>query len=299
MGVVNATPNSFSDGGRFVDVDAAVAHGEALWRAGADVLDIGGEATNPAAAAVTDTIEIARVVPVIRRLRASTTARLSIDTTKASVAAAALAEGVDIVNDISGGAFDPNLWSVVAQSEAIYVLGHVRGQALHEIFDNEATRRPSPHEVISELSQRVAQLPTQLRARTWVDPGLGFGKGADLNLNAALIAHTPALSAATGCRVVIGHSRKRFLRDLASPPSRAMQATTGACAGESDRHPLDELTAIVACAAMTNGAHVIRVHDVNGTVTALRAFACVMNAQPTHPGNVGPECPTALRVKSH
>ena len=129
MGVVNVTPDSFSDGGRLADAAAAIAHGQALWQAGADILDVGGEATNLRARPVPAEVELARVLPVLVGLAATTGAVLSIDTTKAAVARAAIAAGADLVNDVSGGLFDPDIVAVTDDAGVGYVLGHLRGRS--------------------------------------------------------------------------------------------------------------------------------------------------------------------------
>jgi dihydropteroate synthase len=246
MGVVNVTPDSFSDGGALAGVDDAVAHGERLAAEGADLLDVGGEATNPRATPVTAAEEIRRVVPVIERLAARVGAPLSIDTTKAEVARAALAAGAEIVNDVSGGLFDPALAQVAADAGAAYVCGHLRGRTLAVVFAAEAPAGWT--EVAAELGARLAALPDALRPRTLVDPGLGFGKGADPAGNSALIRHAGDLAAATGCPVVLGPSRKRFLARL-----------TGA--GPGDLRALDAATVGACLAGAAAGAHVLRVHD--------------------------------------
>src|SRR5262245_18392881 len=139
MGVVNRTTDSFSDGGRYAEADAAIARGMALWQAGADIVDVGGAATNPRAAPVGEAEEIGRVVPVIEALARQTLAIVSVDTTRAAVARAALAAGATMVNDISGGRFEPAIWDVAAAAPgATYVLGHVRGNTIAEVFAAEA-----------------------------------------------------------------------------------------------------------------------------------------------------------------
>ncbi|HRC56125.1 MAG TPA: dihydropteroate synthase, partial [Kofleriaceae bacterium] len=218
MGVVNVTPNSFSQG-HTTDVAAAVAHGLALVRAGADILDIGGEATNPRAAPVTAEEELVRVLPVIERLMARCDAVLSIDTTKAAVARAAVAAGATMVNDVSGGRFDPDMLGTMAElaaaGRAAYVAGHLRGQSISEVFAAEAQAQPGDwRQVVDELAAQVAALPPSMRQVTLVDPCLGFGKGAG-PLNLQLLRCGRELTAATGCPALIGPSRKRFLRQAA------------------------------------------------------------------------------------
>ncbi|HVK78358.1 MAG TPA: dihydropteroate synthase [Kofleriaceae bacterium] len=265
MGVVNVTPDSFSDGGRYLDAEAAIAHGVALWRAGADLLDVGGEATNPRAQPVSAEVEAARVVPVVAGLAARTTAVLSVDTTKAAVAAAAVAAGADVVNDVSGGRFDPAILAATDDAGAAYVCGHLRGASLAEVFAAEA---PIGWRVVAdELAERLAAMPAALRARTIVDPGLGFGKGADGHGNAALIAHAGDLAHALDRPVLVGPSRKRFIARLAGGDARALDAgTVGAC-----------------LAAVAAGAQVVRTHDVSLLRPALAVYTAIERARsPEH-----------------
>lgn len=263
MGVVNVTPDSFSDGGRLADAAAAIAHGQQLWQAGAHILDVGGEATNPRATPVSAAVELARVLPVIRGLAETTDALISIDTTKAEVARAAIAAGADLVNDVSGGLFDPEILAVAADAGVGYVCGHLRGTSLAEVFAAERgdPRRLGWREVADELAARLAAMPDALRRRTVVDPGLGFGKGAAPAANLALLAHAGDLGAALGRPVLVGPSRKRFLAALLGPapgPGALDDATVGAC-----------------LAAIARGAHAVRVHDVARLCAALRGFDAV------------------------
>ena len=180
MGVVNVTPDSFSDGGRYLDVEAAVAHGLALQRDGADILDVGGEATNPRARPVTAEDELARILPVVTRLVAAG-ARVSIDTTKASVARAAVAAGAQIINDVSGGLFDPEMRHAIG--DATYIAGHLRGACFADVFAAE-TPGALPLDwqtVADELAERLAALPDATRQRvgrsgTRVWQGRGSGR---------------------------------------------------------------------------------------------------------------------------
>ncbi len=268
MGVVNVTPDSFSDGGRYLDTEAAIAHGVALWEAGADLLDVGGEATNPRAQPVTAAIEIARVVPVLAGLAARTGAVLSVDTTKAAVAAAAVAAGADVVNDVSGGGFDPDMIAVTAAAGVAYVCSHLRGVSLAEVFAAEvpATWR----EVAAELGARLAAMPPSLRGRTIVDPGLGFGKGADGQGNAALIAHASDLAHALGRPVLVGPSRKRFISRLIGTRRSGAAAT--------DPAAVDAGTVGACLAAVRHGAHVVRTHDVSLLRPALAVYTAIEQA---------------------
>lgn len=270
MGVVNVTPDSFSDGGQFLDGDAAIEHGLALREDGADILDVGGEATNPRAAPTPARDELARIERVIAAL-ASRGARVSVDTTKAEVAVRAVAAGATIVNDVSGGLFDPGMAAAIAGMgpDVIYVAGHLRGASIAEVF--AAERAPTWHEVAAELEARLAALaaartaaPTTARTTAWADPGLGFGKGADPEGNLALIRHAGAIGRALHAPVVIGASRKRFLRALLAAPTAAE--------GAEVTRALDAATVAASLAAVTAGAQILRVHNVALLRAALAVY---------------------------
>lgn len=249
MGVVNVTPDSFSDGGLYLDAGAAVEHGRQLVRDGADIVDVGGEATSPRAIPITADEELRRVLPVVERLAAGG-ATVSIDTTKAVVARAAVAAGARIINDVSGGLFDPEMAEAIG--EATYIAGHLRGRTLSEVFSAEAQDVRGPLDwgtVADELATRLAALPPAARARAWVDPGLGFGKGADPAANLALVRHSGDLGARLGRPVVIGPSRKRFVR-------RAFGVR------DDDTPALDAASVAVSIEGIAAGANVVRVHNV-------------------------------------
>jgi dihydropteroate synthase len=262
MGVVNVTPDSFSDGGHFLDAEAAVAHGLRLREDGADILDVGGEATNPRARPVTAEEEIRRVVPVVERL-AGAGATVSIDTTKAVVARAAVAAGARIVNDVSGGLFDPEMAGAIG--DATYIAGHLRGRSLSEVFGAEAraaaaARPPLDWQAVAdELADRLAALPADVRARAWVDPGLGFGKGGDPAVNLALLRHCGDIAARLGRPVVVGASRKRFVR-------RAFGVQ------DDDLPALDAASVTASLDAIRAGANIVRVHNVALLSAALALY---------------------------
>jgi dihydropteroate synthase len=265
MGVVNTTPDSFSDGGRFRDAEAAIAHGRRLFEAGADILDVGGESTRPGATPVSLEEERGRVLPVIAALAAGTTGSpiVSIDTYKAGVAEAAIAAGAQIVNDVSGGLLDPALLEVVARDGATVILGHLRGTPA--TMESEARYGDVVGEVRDELGARVAAaraagIPD---GRIWIDPGLGFAKRPEHSL--ALLAHLDAL-AALGCPIAIGASRKRFLG--------ASSGTPGAPRGDSVI-AREEATAAAHALAIVRGAEVVRVHDVARQRAAIRLAEAV------------------------
>jgi dihydropteroate synthase len=257
MGVINVTPDSFSDGGAHADVESAVSFGLRLLGAGADVLDIGGESTRPMAAAVAVKDEIDRVVPVIERLAAASSAPISVDTTKAAVADAALRAGADLVNDVSGGRFDPEIIDVCVAHGAGYVLGHVRGARIADVHAAEVSPA-SFEEVAAELGERLLALPADLRQRTIVDPGIGFGKGTAANVE--LLARAGELRAGLGRPVLVGPSRKRFLGEL-----------TG-----RDVDDRDDATVGACLAAVAAGADLVRVHDVKRVRDALVVFERIL-----------------------
>jgi dihydropteroate synthase len=251
MGVLNVTPDSFSDGGRWVDADAAIAHARELSDAGADIIDVGGESTRPGAARVDPDAEQSRVIPVIEALSAAGTA-VSVDTMNASTARAAADAGAAIVNDVSGGLADPDMAATVASLDVGFIAMHWRG---HSDRMNELARYGDVvTDVRDELAERVAALTTAgvRRERIILDPGLGFAKNGAHNWQ--LLARLDEL-AALGHPLLIGASRKRFLGGLL--PAGAPVA---------DR---DLPTAVVSALAAQAGVWGVRVHDVAGTRRAL------------------------------
>jgi dihydropteroate synthase len=257
MGVLNVTPDSFSDGGRFLDPEAAVAHGLAMVAAGADVVDVGGESTRPGAEPVGAVEECRRVIPVIHELAGSV--RISIDTRHAVVAEAAVAAGASLVNDVSA-----SLGPLVA------ALGSGVGFVAMHMSGDPRTMQDDPRydDVVADvrafLVERAEAAAALGVAEVWVDPGIGFGKTAEHNL--ALLAALDEL-VATGFPVVVGTSRKRFLGSL-------LAAADGLPPGETV--PADDrLEGSIATAtwAMWHGARMIRAHDVRATVLAAAMVA--------------------------
>ena len=252
MGVVNVTPDSFSDGGRFVDPEAAVAQGLALVAAGADVVDVGGESTRPGADPVDEATELARVVPVVAALASHV--RVSIDTTKPAVALAAIDAGATLVNDVAA-----SLAAVAAERSVGWVAMHMQGQPRSMQLD------PHYDDVVAEVRSFLCERAETARAggvaEVWIDPGIGFGKTLDHNW--ALLAALDDL-VATGWPVAVGTSRKGFLGAL-------LATADGVDAVAAD----DRLEGSVATAvwAAEHGASMVRVHDVAATVAALRAIA--------------------------
>lgn len=267
VGVLNTTPDSFSDGGRLLneggslDVARTVDSAAQQVRDGAHVLDVGGESTRPGALAVGEQLEIDRTAPAIEALAKRFGVPISIDTRKSRVAEAALEAGATVVNDVSGLAFDPDLARVAARGGASLVVGHARG--------TPETMQRAPHyedviaEVVDELAASVARareagIPDE---RLAVDPGIGFGKRVADNL--ALLARPAELRAALGLPVLVGPSRKRFLGELTGDPVEARdRATAAACA-----------------VAVFAGADAVRVHDVAGAARAVAVAAALRAAR--------------------
>ncbi|RMI03486.1 dihydropteroate synthase [Cellulomonas triticagri] len=267
MGVVNVTPDSFSDGGRWFTPEAAVAHGLALLDDGADLLDVGGESTRPGAPRVPVAEELDRVLPVIRALT-ERGAVVSVDTTRAEVAAAAVAAGATVVNDVSGGLAEPEIREVVARTGVVYVAMHWRGHA--DVMDDLADYDDVVTDVRRELAQRVAELRAVGVAdhQVVLDPGLGFAKPGAANW--PLLARLPEL-VADGFPVLVGASRKRFLGHLLAGPD-------GTPVPPEQR---DAATAAVSALAAASGAWCVRVHEVRATADAVRVAARWTAAEPS------------------
>jgi dihydropteroate synthase len=251
MGIVNVTPDSFSDGGRYLDADAAIARGLLLRSLGADYIDVGGESTRPGAERVPVELELERVIPVVRGLAAADV-RVSIDTMNAETAYAAVEAGAVLVNDVSGGLADPQLLAAVGTTTADIALGHWRGPSsdMYARADYGDVAR----DVAAELRERMdaagaAGIPP---ARVIVDPGIGFGKtGAQ---NWALLRDLAVITS-LGPRVLIGTSRKRFLGEVLGD--------------EASEERKDRATAVTSVLAARAGAWAVRVHDVAATREAL------------------------------
>jgi len=250
MGVVNVTPDSFSDGGQFIDTDRAIAHAVRLIEDGADIIDIGGESTRPGSDPVPDEIEIQRVLPVIEYVARETSAAISVDTTKASVARAALETGAHIVNDISGFHYDPELPKVVAEYGAGVVLMHIRGHPRNMQADTDY--RDLFREISSYLQEGIDKAAATgiSRQTIVVDPGIGFGKS--LMDNYRLIDGLERFRE-LGCPILVGPSRKSFIGNVLGLP--ADQRIWGTAAA-------------VACSVL-RGADIVRIHDVTEMVQVI------------------------------
>lgn len=260
MGIVNVTPDSFSDGGRYLDPGPAIKHGQELISLGADVIDVGGESTRPGAQPVTVEEELCRVVPVVRELAALPGAVVSIDTTKAAVAAAALDAGATIVNDVSAGRFDPEILSVVADAGAGYIAMHMRGEP------RTMQSAPRYNDVVGEVGAFLAERIEAARGAgiaeeaCMADPGIGFGKTPEHSRT--LLAGLPRLVQLVDAPILVGASRKSFI---------------GAFLG-LDVGDRDEATLATTIWAFENGAAMVRVHDVRSANQAVRLLAVMGQA---------------------
>jgi dihydropteroate synthase len=267
LGVVNVTPDSFSDGGEFYAADAAVRHGLELLSLGVDMIDVGGESTRPGAPRVEPAEEMRRVLPVVRELAAAG-AIVSIDTMRAEVAERALDAGARVVNDVSGGLADPAMAPMVAAAAVPYVLMHWRGHSID--MNRRATYENVVAEVTAELAERLARVVDAGvdPERIIIDPGLGFAKRWDHNWD--LLRHLDALFA-LGRPVLIAASRKRFLQRLVADGH----------AGEPPPAPRDADAATTALSALVAaaGAWAVRVHDARSSVDAVRVAAALAGTE--------------------
>jgi dihydropteroate synthase len=259
MGILNVTPDSFSDGGRFLDPDAIGLQVDAMLQGGADIIDVGGESTRPFASPVPAEDELDRVLPAIRLIRQRSALPISIDTTKAEVARKALAEGADIINDISALRFDPAMLDLVKEKEVPVIIMHMQG--------NPADMQLAPHydDVISEIKEFFAERLAWAVAngvakkRFIIDPGIGFGKTVGHNLT---ILRRAAELQELGCPVLIGHSRKSFIGNVLGL--------------EVDER--DVATAVISALCIDKGVSILRVHDVQMTVQAVRLAEAISRA---------------------
>jgi dihydropteroate synthase len=253
MGVVNVTPDSFSDGGKFFETEAAVAHGEELARQGAEIIDVGGESTRPRAEPVSEAEELRRVIPVITELAKRVTVAISIDTMKPGVARAALAAGASIVNDVGANRADDEMWRLVAESGAGYVAMHMQGSpATMQV-------KPTYGNVVSEVKEFFGERMERLQAagvqaeQVVLDVGIGFGKTVEHNLQ--LLNGLESFTS-LGRPLMIGVSRKSFLRKVAE-------------ATDANTDPLTVALAFTMLAKQA-GVQFFRTHDVARTLQALR-----------------------------
>ncbi|MDA8099241.1 MAG: dihydropteroate synthase [Nitrospiraceae bacterium] len=263
MGILNVTPDSFSDGGQFGTTDRAVIHAREMARDGADIIDIGGESTRPGAAPLPEDEELRRIIPVIKQVTAETALPVSVDTYKAPVARKALEAGAAIVNDISGLRFSPDMARVVADHGAAVVLMHIKGTP------RDMQQNPVYDDVVAEIlgyleeSIGIATAAGIPRDRILIDPGIGFGKTVEHNL--AILARLDEFRA-LGCPIVLGTSRKRFI---------------GTVLGITEPRERIEGTAATVALGIERGAHVLRVHDVRPMVRVARMTDAIVKSQRT------------------
>jgi dihydropteroate synthase len=265
MGVINVTPDSFSDGGRWLDPETAIRHGTALVADGADLVDVGGESTRPGAIRIDAEEERRRVIPVVQGLAAEGIA-VSVDTMRAEVAEQALAAGATLINDVSGGRADPRMVDVAVETGSPIVLMHWRGHSdrMQKLTDYDDVVQ----DVVRELSVQVdAALAAGVpESRIVVDPGLGFSKNADQNW--VILAHLGAF-AALGFPLLVAASRKRFLGELLAGP-------------DGELRPTDEreaATVAISTMAAAAGAWAVRVHEARASADAVRVVARTVSSR--------------------
>ena len=260
MGILNVTPDSFSDGGKFADTETAIAQAEELISAGADILDVGGESTRPFADPVSTEEELRRVLPVIQAIRKKHTITISIDTTKASVAREALKAGADIINDVSALNKDPEMIALVQQTSAPVIIMHMQGtpsdMQVKPVYDDVVT------EILNFFAERIDWITSKGvdRNRLFIDPGIGFGKTLQHNLS--ILKHLEKFSSLT-LPLLLGHSRKRFL---------------GSITGISSEEERDLATAVIAALCASKNISMVRVHDVAATKQALLIADAIQSA---------------------
>lgn len=266
MGVLNITPDSFSDGGAFLDSEAAVAQALKLERDGADILDVGGESTRPGSLAVRTEEELRRILPVIELLRDKLRIPISVDTQKAEVAEAALKAGAEILNDVSALRSDPRLAKVAARAGAPVILMHMRGEP------STMQRRPFASDVVRDAMAGLREAVMRARragiakSRILIDPGIGFGKSHEQNFE--ILARLQEF-ARLGYPLVIGTSRKAFLGKAMTRPGEPALPVEERLLG----------TAATVTASILGGAHIVRVHDVAEIVRAVRVADAIINAR--------------------
>ena len=265
MGVLNVTPDSFSDGGDFLDLQAAVAQAFELERDGADILDIGGESTRPGAAPVTAREELSRILPVLEALRGKLRIPISVDTQKSEVAEATLAAGAEIVNDVSALRTDSRLAEVARRARAPVILTHMRGTP--RTMQRGPFARDVVRDVMTGLRQALGRATRAgiTKSRILLDPGIGFGKSHEQNLE--ILARLSEF-ARLGCPIVIGTSRKGFLGEALAAPGQPPLSSGERLLG----------TAATVTASILGGAHIVRVHDVAEIVRVARVADAIRTA---------------------
>jgi dihydropteroate synthase len=266
MGVLNVTPDSFSDGGEFITEQSALDHARLLEMAGADIIDVGGESTRPGAERVEPSVEQARVIPVIRAIKRELDTTVSIDTMNSSTARAAVEAGAEIINDVSGGLADPAMFAVAAETGATLVISHWRG--FSNIMDTQNFYHDIAVDVARELSERVdmAIAAGVARDKIVIDPGLGFAK--DMKQNWQLVARLDELEA-LGFPILVGASRKRFIAGAIDPEEPAQVS--------NERR--DVATAVLTALLLQRKLWGIRVHNVLATTDTIRVVAALRDAE--------------------
>ena len=268
MGIVNVTPDSFSDGGHYQSVEAAVAQAKQLVASGADIIDIGGESTRPFADAVPAHEEISRVLPVIKQLSTQIPVPLSIDTTKAEVADAAIGAGAAMINDIAAFRLDSQMPQVAAHYGVPVILMHMKGTP------RTMQVNPTYSNVVIEVRQFLADAINQAvltgiaRSNVIIDPGIGFGKTTQHNL---LLIQQLAQFAELDVPILVGPSRKRFIRDLVKSPNETSDI-------QPNRPDVEIGTQAAVAASILNGAHIVRVHDVANTQAMVKVINAIQMA---------------------
>ncbi|HEV7966386.1 MAG TPA: dihydropteroate synthase [Candidatus Acidoferrales bacterium] len=265
MGVLNLTPDSFSDGGDYLDSEAAIARALQIEKDGADILDVGGESTRPGATPISSEEELRRILPVIHVLRGKLRIPMSVDTRRADVAEAALAGGAEILNDVSALRMDPRIAEVARRAGSPVILMHMRG--MPQAMQRGPFARDVMRDVTAGLREAMARAKRAGLAKTQLllDPGIGFGKKHEQNFE--ILGRLPEF-ARLACPIVVGTSRKAFL-------GRALAAS-----GAPSLPPRERLlgTAATVTASILGGAHIVRVHDIGETVRVARVADAILNA---------------------
>jgi dihydropteroate synthase len=266
MGVINVTPDSFSDGGQFLSLENALEQAKLLVSQGAEILDVGGESTRPGAGRISMQEEQARVLPVINAIKKELSVLVSIDTLNSDTAKKAIEAGADIVNDVSGGLADPAMFSSIANTNCLYILGHWRG--FSDVMDERAQYSDVAREVVAELAEQVSMAVASgvSRDRIIVDPGLGFAK--DMQQNWDLVARLDELKK-LDLPMLVGASRKRFIAhalDKENPQS-------------VDHARRDVATAVLTALLLQRKLWGVRVHNVQATVDAISVVAALKEAE--------------------
>lgn len=261
MGVLNITPDSFSDGGEFLDPSQALAHAKLLIAQGADILDVGGESTRPGAQRVDLTTEQSRILPVIDAIKDLGVA-ISVDTMNAQTAVLAIETGASIINDVSGGLADPSMFAALASFDCTYILGHWRGHS--DVMDSLNAYSDVAREVVGELAEQVAMAVSAGidRSRIVVDPGIGFAK--DVKQNWDLVARLDELEQ-LGLPILVGASRKRFLAAALNEQDPSSVST----------QRRDVATAVLTALLLQRKLWGIRVHNVEATVDAIKVVSAL------------------------